>query len=694
LGEEQALAMNLVSDDAIGRYEAAIPGQPDRSLVRFRVQATDRSGAVRFYPAQNDLRPTLSCFVYENTETATVPLAFIIHVERDAYEEALWMREQNRREMRGGRQFWQAESMLRQGMNLEAVWFHLVIEQDLSDEQIRRVRPVYREHFETRERQIEAALQAEDLEEAMGGFPGKIQAFNAALLDKTRSALTEAQYQQLTQWHEQYMRSATMGGFRWGAERVIKWLINLERAFFYQTITLDLDEAQQTQLKGVYHNALGERQKLIEAARPFEDDEEKRDQFFEQAAAQNKLLPDESKPVLTAEQYKEFSQWYDKELLFRFGFEPPRPSPPPRGSTAFIYISPDGRRLWTYDYVTVAPRSGGYKVRFHKDQPLQFASAELTTINLLYEYTPRFVLAEHLAYAVYRRAGVPAPLSGHIRLKIDEDWVGYHLLVEQPNRAFLRRNERDDDGNLYKILWYEQGVIDQHEKKTNIHTGHDDIVNLIESLNQTEGDAQWEVIQRHFNVEEVINYFAVNMCISNWDGFFNNYFTYHDTDGGGKWEMYPWDEDKTWGFYDEIPPGEVFHDMPLTFGMNGDVPPGLDSLPEGGAMAWMRPGVPNWWRGPGYFSGPLLANPHFRQRFLARLKELAEAVYTEAVCFPIIDEMAERLTPEVRIRAEANGENVDKALETFHNDIQSLRQHVTLRRNFILAQEEIQRMGR
>lgn len=155
-----------------------------------------------------------------------------------------------------------------------------------------------------------------------------------------------------------------------------------------------------------------------------------------------------------------------------------------------------------------------------------------------------------MAYELYRRAGVPSPYSEHIRIWRDGRLQGYHLLVEQPNKAFLERNQRDPDGNLYKLLWYGQSIIEKHEKKTNLSSGHDDLMKLIEGLNRNTGRQQWELIQAQFNLEEVCNYFAVNMCIQNWDGFFNNYYAYHDLKAGGKWEIIPWDEDKTWGGYD------------------------------------------------------------------------------------------------------------------------------------------------
>ena len=60
--------------------------------------------------------------------------------------------------------------------------------------------------------------------------------------------------------------------------------------------------------------------------------------------------------------------------------------------------------------------------------------------------------------------------------------MGYHLMVEQPNASFLRRNQRDPDGNLYKLLWYGRDLVGQHEKKNNPETGHTDLVALVRSL--------------------------------------------------------------------------------------------------------------------------------------------------------------------------------------------------------------------
>jgi hypothetical protein len=364
-----------------------------------------------------------------------------------------------------------------------------------------------------------------------------------------------------------------------------------------------------------------------------------------------------------------------------------RSRPPPRRGTAVssgprelftsavVYLPRDSQEAQVFDHVHVRQRKGGWKIHFHRDQPL----LEMTGFNLLFEMSPRWLLAEWLSYDLYRKAGVPSPNSLHARLWMDERPLGYHLLVEQPNRTFFRRHERDADGNLYKLLWYGHGLVGQHEKRTHRQTGHQDLTELVEGLNGATGAAQWEFIQKHFNVEEMINYYAVNMCIQNWDGFWNNYYTLHDLRPGGKWEVFPWDEDKTWGDYDGSFSHQRWYEMPLTFGMNGDPPTGsfIGGGPFGGSA---------WWRPPGHFSGPLLANPQFRQRFLARLREMCETIFTPQTMGPAINALESRLTEEVRVRAALTHQDAARRLSEFQEDIQSFRRQVVNRRAFILKE--------
>ncbi len=368
-------------------------------------------------------------------------------------------------------------------------------------------------------------------------------------------------------------------------------------------------------------------------------------------------------------------------------FAGPSPNPPARGNSAFVHVNAATGAPVLFDFINVNPRSGGYRVRFHKDHML----GDMRTIVLIFESMDRWVLAEPLAYEVYRKAGNAACRTDFVRTWIDGRPIGYQLLIEVVNKSFLKHNNLRTDGNLYKCQWIGNGVIGQHEKKTNVHGGHDDLVKLVEQLNSSKGEDQWAVIKNNFDVPQVVNYFAVNMVLSHWDGYFNNYFTYHDVHGTGKWTMYPWDQDKTWGFHDGIRGYEVFHDMPLTFGMEGDRPPGFGKnqpVPGGFGVGAI------WWRGGGHFSRPLLANPTFRKLFLARTKEIVETVYTEETFFPMIEKMGLRLKEDVAARALLRNENPKMAAEHLRRNLASLQEHLTKRRQFLLDQDEIKKADR
>ena len=99
---------------------------------------------------------------------------------------------------------------------------------------------------------------------------------------------------------------------------------------------------------------------------------------------------------------------------------PPRFGGPSRPITtkdrsAFVYVPPGGGEVQTFDHVQVRPRKGGFKVHFQKDRPLN----GMTAINVIFEGAPRWILAEPLAYELYRMAGVPAEQSEHLRLYMD-----------------------------------------------------------------------------------------------------------------------------------------------------------------------------------------------------------------------------------------------------------------------------------
>ncbi len=362
---------------------------------------------------------------------------------------------------------------------------------------------------------------------------------------------------------------------------------------------------------------------------------------------------------------------------------PSKPSPPIQGSTAFLWIGTNGEPAKLFDFVTVHERTAGWKVHLHRDNTLD----GMTTLNFTFEDHERFVVAEPLAYDLHRRAGVPASRTEFVRLSFDNRNLGYHLMVEQPNKAFLRHQGRNDNGHLYKLQWFGNSVVEQHEKKTRRREGHADLLSTISDLQKTKGTAQWEVIKRQFNVEEILTYFAVTSLAAYWDGYFNNHFIYHDIQSG-KWEIYPWDLDKACGFHDGVGMG-IFYELPLTFGAEGDKPPGWTGRPP---RNFHESGSP-WWRPGGPFSKPILANPMAKKLYHSRIRELLDREFTQETMNAAIDRMRIQLQDEVRIRAQATGDDPRRAQRRLDAHLQSLKEFVRLRREYLLAQKEIAEAG-
>jgi hypothetical protein len=74
---EEALPMQW--DNQNDWFSASIPGQPAHTLLRYRIKAVCQSNTTRLYPAENDIRPTLSMYVQDAWENAKLPFGFIIH---------------------------------------------------------------------------------------------------------------------------------------------------------------------------------------------------------------------------------------------------------------------------------------------------------------------------------------------------------------------------------------------------------------------------------------------------------------------------------------------------------------------------------------------------------------------------------------------------------------------------------------
>ena len=675
IGEEQIIAMKSAGGNS---FSAEIPGQLASSLIRVRVHAVDRQKAERFQPSPNDLRPAISIYVQSRPDMANIPLAQIIHTDPREFAEMERLRQRALQPSAGplndsGPR--ELQDMLDQQLNLRDAWFEWSVNQPRDAAAYRALRTVFATRNSERNAIMEEAMASKDPTTFKAAAPARIKAFQDSLIADVKAALAAENGEAFAGWYREQLKPGEPdpAGF-------LKGLLNLEAAWLALNTQFELSDSQLRELRPLFQTAVRGRAEQKSALQKLMTGEGDFSALLANLGKVEAQLAGQLKQSLTLRQRRFLHEWKGSQGSFiRPRMIEARPRPP-RGSAAFIHTDSATGETEVFDFVHITERSAGYKVHFHKDRPLR----GMTAANIIFEYNDRFVMAEPLALDLYRRVGNAASQADFVRLTLNGQPMGYHLLFEQVNGSFLRRNQLNTDGELYKILWYGLGIEGQHEKQDHPDRDHADLVKLVAGLEATSGDAQWDLIQKHFNVDQVANYFAVNMVLSHWDGFFNNYFTYHDRKGTGKWELYPWDQDKTWGFHDQSG-DQVFFDMPVTFGMAGDRPPG-------GGPAVMNPN--SWWRPGGFFSKPMLANPEFRKRFLKRTRQILEETYTEQVFFPVIDAMAARLKPEIPIRAQAIGEEPAVALARLDRNVASLKEHLMKRRKFLMEQDEIAKLAK
>jgi hypothetical protein len=570
-------------------------------------------------------------------------------------------------------------------LGLSALWADLTLSNAAPSGDLEKLRTLFARKVAEGEQLKKTVLESKDLQATVPRMPELVGPFKSSLETDVKPLLSVEQMKAFEHWRDARVnRGGPMGG---DPATMLRQFIRLEPAYLHLALNTNLTAGQLTAIRDIYRTGIQERDSLVPqlrklmAAGPNGAGPEGED-FQGKAMAIEPGVDQKLRGVLTPAQERQFAAWRqaDAPPFMRKGG--PKPTEAALGKGAFIYVDPKDPEPKLYDFVHVPSRSGGWKVHFGKDSPFR----GMTGIDLIFESTERWVLAEPFAYELHHRAGLAAPLTDFVRLWVDGRPLGFYLLIEQPNKAFLRRNGLREDGNLYKANYTGRGLVGQNEKRTNLHSSSDDLVELVGQLESTRNDpaAQWEVIKRQLDVQEVINHYAVRMLISDWDGFFNNYYLYHDLHGTGKWSFFPWDEDKTWGEYDGWGYRPLFN-MPLSYASENDRPPGGGGGGFAGGGAWWRPG--------GYVSKPVLSNPEFRKLFLARIKQLLASEFREDRLFPYLDAMKERLAGEVPVRAEALHENPAQAKEMFDRDFASLKEFVSKRREWLLAQPEIQSAG-
>lgn len=196
------------------------------------------------------------------------------------------------------------------------------------------------------------------------------------------------------------------------------------------------------------------------------------------------------------------------------------------------------------------------KIEFQKDS---CPKGEGRKINLNSEWTDKSYVRQYISAHLMQKAGVAAYNTAMVRLKLNGRFWGIYLQVENIDKDFLKRNKLDTKGNLYKAtkdgasLSRFDDIKVKWEKKSNVKADWNDLQLLINQLDTIPLAAYKNFLVQNFEYDKLLSLVALNMLLQNGSTYYHNYYLYHDINGTGKWQLMPWDMDKTMSFYNYKP---------------------------------------------------------------------------------------------------------------------------------------------
>jgi spore coat protein H len=201
----------------------------------------------------------------------------------------------------------------------------------------------------------------------------------------------------------------------------------------------------------------------------------------------------------------------------------------------------------------------GFSIKFNEFvQGQELFDVKKLTIGNAVEDDSR--VSEHLAYEVFRRAGIPAPRTAYAEVTFNGELFGLYVIRESVDKTFLKRNFDDASGNLY------EGNIGIDITNPNISLENNEEIGdtsdaeaLADVVFNTPDGQFTDAVDSLVDLDQFFTYWAVEAMVYHWDGYAvieddfgccspNNYFVYHEP-ARDKFIWLPHGADMTFGLH-------------------------------------------------------------------------------------------------------------------------------------------------
>jgi len=227
-----------------------------------------------------------------------------------------------------------------------------------------------------------------------------------------------------------------------------------------------------------------------------------------------------------------------------------------------------------------------HKFEFNADHELKFSEKykRADEINVMAMYNDTSYMRDFLAWEILKISKLPYCFTEIVQMRQNAAFYGLEVCVEQIDGHFLRRQNIDDNGSLYKTPAPGTALVDiptsveKLEKKRPKDGNFTDITNLVTGLTLPTRAERKSYMLDNINVPEAVNYLAAHRIFMEFDFGVKNFYLYNDSEERGEWSIFAWDKDLTFGmiwtgtnvFGDEIHDSSHYTGIPTMFWCEGN----------------------------------------------------------------------------------------------------------------------------
>ena len=272
------------------------------------------------------------------------------------------------------------------------------------------------------------------------------------------------------------------------------------------------------------------------------------------------------------------------------------------------------------------------KVRFDKFVDGQLLGGAMKRLTLNNAQQDPSMINTCMAYHIFAEAGLPTPRCNFATVAVNGENLGLYVHVESMKTAFLERNFADPSGNFYEgtVSDFRPKWRGTFEKKTNEDAADWSDIDAVIAALQDPSPAGLEALADVIDIDRFFTFWAVEVLIGHWDGYAgnrNNFYIYREP--GAPFVFMPWGADQVFTAIDG--PFDDFVSPP--------------SVTAHGAIAHR-----------------LYRDDAMRAAYVARVKQLLDAVWNEEELLQLADDMAaivqQHILPKSRASAARDADRV------------------------------------